>query len=125
MILKMNTKKIVLYDSRKHFYRFLKWELKNTFEFDYFKDFKCFKDAINDYYTILFVVYSKEEIINLMSIYKKGIAIIVCTSSNDFLFKMKNIDEILLLNTSEIKSEVIAKMRLNINLIEKSLVELT
>lgn len=119
MILKMNTKKIVLFDSRKHFYRFLKWEQKNTFELDYFKDFK---DAINDYYTILFLVYSKEEIINLMSIYKKGIPIIVCTSNNDFLFKMKNIDEILLFDTSEIKSELIAKMRLNLNLIEKSLV---
>ncbi len=116
----MNTKKIVLYDSRNHFYRSLKYEFRNTFEFDFFRDFSCFENVINDYSTILFVVYSEEEIINLMSIYKKGIPIIVCTSRNDFLLKLKNIDEIFLLNTSEIKLEVIAKIRLNLNSINKS-----
>lgn len=73
MILKMNTKKIVLYDSQKHFYRSLKCELNYEFEFDFFRNFKCFENVINDYYMILFVVYSEEEIINLINIYKKGI----------------------------------------------------
>lgn len=87
MILKMDTKKIVLYDSHKHFYRFLKYKVGDAFEFDSFRDFKCFEDAVYDYSTILFVVYSEDEIDNLMSIYKKGIPIIVCTSSEKLLLR--------------------------------------
>ena len=119
----MNTKKIVLYDSEKHFYRFLKYELSNTFEFDFFSDFKFFENAINNYSTIIFVVYSEKEIINLMSIFKKSIPIIVCTSSDKLLLKMKDFDKIILVNTSEIKSEIIAKMRLNLNVLKKYFAE--
>ena len=112
----MTTGKIVLYDCQKHFYRFLKYEFRKIFEFDFFRDFSCFENVINDYSTIIFVVYSEEEIINLITILKIGIPIIVCSSSENLLLKLKDIDEVLLLNTSEIKSEVIAKIRLNLNL---------
>lgn len=116
----MNTKKIGIYDSQKHFYRFLKYEFRNTFEFDFFGDFSCFENVINDYSTILFVVYSEEEIINLITIQIIGIPIIVCSYSENLLLKLKNIDEFILLNTSQIKSEVRAKIRLILDSINKS-----
>ncbi|MDI5899626.1 hypothetical protein [Flavobacterium yafengii] len=58
-----------------------------------------------------------------MRIYKKWIPLIVCTFNKDLLSKMSHIDEILLLDTSEIKSEIIAKMRLNLNVIKKYFAE--
>jgi hypothetical protein len=121
----MNTKKIALYDSQKHFYRCFKGELSKSFEFDFFSDFKCFEDAIYAYSTILFVVFNEDGIADLMSIYKKEVTIIVCSSSEKLLLKMENIEEILFLNTSEIKTEIIPKMRLYLNSVNKYNVELT
>ena len=118
----MNTKRQVIYDSQNYFSRFLKYEFRKTVEFDSFKNFKSFENAIKEYSTIVFVIYSEEEIVNLMSIYKKGIPLIVCTFNEKLLFKMRNIDEILLLDTSKLKSEVIAELKLYLNITKNTLV---
>lgn len=112
----MSIKKRVVFDSQNYFARFLKYEFKNTFEFDSFRNFKSFENGINDYSTIVFVIYYEEEIVNLMSIYKKGIPLIVCTFNKKLLLKMQNIDEILLMDTSKLKSEVIAELKSYLNL---------
>ncbi len=107
----MDTKKRAVYDSQNYFSRFLKYQFMNTFEFDSFRNFKSFEKTINDYAGIVFVIYSEEEIVNLMRIYKNGIPLIVCTFNEKLLLKMRQIDEILLLDTSKIKSEVIVELR--------------
>lgn len=94
----------------------------NTFIFDSFRNFKSFENTINDYLAIVFVIYSEEEIADLMSIYKKGIPLIVCTFNEKLLLKLKNIDEILLLDTSKIKSEVIAELKAYLNKSNENLV---
>jgi hypothetical protein len=77
------------------------------------KDFKYFRVAISNYSKIIFVVYFKEEIVNFMNSYKNSIPIIACFSCESLLLKLKDIDDIPLLNTFEIKSEVMANLRLS------------
>ena len=116
----MNTKKKVVYDSQHYFSRFLKYEFRKTLEFDTFKNFNHLEKALNNYSTILFVIYIEEELIDLMKIYKKGIPLIVCTFNKQLLLKLKNIDEILLLDTSKVKSEVITELKSYLNLVSFS-----
>ena len=111
----MDTKKRAVYDSQNYFSRFLKYQFMNTFEFDSFRNFKSFENTIKNYSAIVFVIYTEEEIVNLMRIYKKGIPLIVCTFNEKLLLKMRQIDDILLLDTSKIKSEVIAELRTYLN----------
>ncbi|MBX9889348.1 MAG: hypothetical protein K2Y30_15615 [Flavobacteriaceae bacterium] len=116
----MKTQKIVLYERQQHIYSFLKYELKKPFLIDSYKDFKSFEKVLRNYVLIIFVVHREEEIVNLLSVCKKGIPVIVCSSSEKLLLKMMNIDEILLLDTSEIKSVIIGKIRLYLNSINRS-----
>ena len=118
----MATKRRAVYDYQNYFSRFLKYEFRKTVEFDSFKNFKSLENTIKEYSTIIFVIYSEEEIVNLMSIYKKGIPLIVCTFNEKLLLKLRNIDEILLLDTSKVKSEVIAELRTYLNITEMTLV---
>jgi len=118
----MDTKKGVVYDSQNYFSRFLKYEFRDELEFDSFRNFTTFENGLNDYSTIVFVIYSEEEIINLMRIFKNGIPLIVCTFNQKLLQKMRFIDGILLLDTSKIKSEIITELRLYLDLAKCTLV---
>ncbi|MFI0490448.1 hypothetical protein [Flavobacterium sp.] len=120
----MNTKKRVVYDSKNYFSRFLKYEFRKSFKFDSFKNFDSFENEINNYSVIVFVIYSEDELVNFMKIYKKGIPLIVCTFNEKLLLKMRSIDEILLLDTSKIKSEVIIELKSYLNLVNFSSVDL-
>jgi hypothetical protein len=107
----MNSKKRVVYDTQNYFSRFIKYEFRDVFEFDTFRKFSSFENVINNYSTIIFVIYSELEIVNILSIYRKGIPLIVCTFNEKLLLKMQHIDGILLLDTSKIKAEVTAELR--------------
>jgi hypothetical protein len=115
-VIKMNTKKRVVYDSQNYFSRFLKYQFKGKFGFDSFRNFKSFETGIKDYSVIVFVIYSEEELVDFMKIHKKGIPLIVCTFNEKLLLKMRHIDGILLLDTSKIKSEVIVELKSFLNL---------
>lgn len=112
----MNIKKAVVYDSQNYFSRFLKSQFRENFDFDSFKNFKKFENGIKDCFVIIFVIYSEEELVDFMKIYKKGIPIIVCTFNEKLLLKMSYIDKILLLDTSKIKSEIKVELNSYLNL---------
>ena len=113
----MNTNKHVVYDSRNYFSRFLKYEFRKNFKFDTFKNFNDFENEIKNYSTIIFVIYSEEELVDFMKIYKAGFPLIVCTFNEKLLLKMKSVEEILLLDTSKVKSEVIIELKSYLNLV--------
>lgn len=112
----MNTEKHVVYDSQNYFARFLKYEFKKSIEFDSFRKFESFEKKISNYSKILFVIYSDEELVNFMKIYKKGIPIIACTFDVKLFYKMKSIYGILVLDTSKMKSEIIIELKSYLNL---------
>jgi hypothetical protein len=111
----MNIIKPAVYDRQNNFARFLKHEFKKTIDFDSFRNFDSFENEINNYSTILFVIYSEDEIEDFIKIYKKRIPIIVCTPNNSLFLKMISYNGILVLDTSRIKSEVIIDLKSYLN----------
>ena len=117
----METKKHVIYDSQSYFSRFLKYEFRKTLHFDTFKNFNALENGINNHSVVLYVIYSELELVNFMRIYKKGIPLIVCTFNKNLLLTMRNIDGILLLDTSKVKAEVRVELKSYLNLIHFTL----
>lgn len=113
----MKKKKGLVYDSQKCFSRFLKYEFKEYFEFDVYKNFKNFNDGLTEYCIILFVVYSYDELIDLLRIYKRGVPLIVSTFNEELKVKLADLEDIIVLDPSKIKSEMRADLRYFLNLV--------
>ncbi|PBJ08089.1 hypothetical protein [Flavobacterium sp. ACN6] len=113
----MKKKKGLVYDSQKCFSRFLKYEFKEYFEFDVYRNFKNFNDGITDYCIILFVVYSHDELIDLLRIYKRGVPLIVSTFNIDLKAKLEDLEDIIVFDPTKIKSEMRDDLRHFINLV--------
>lgn len=112
-----NKKKGLIYDSQNYFSRFLKYEFKDHFSFDVYKNFKNFDDVLDEYTFMLFVVYSDQELIDLLRIYKRGVPLIVSTLNQDIRSKLEKIEGILLFDQSKIKSEMRAELKFYINIV--------
>ncbi|WP_428228429.1 hypothetical protein [Flavobacterium sp.] len=107
----MKKKKALVYDSQKCFSRFLKYEFKEHFTFDVYKNFKNFDDQIEEYAVLIFVVYSDKELIDLLRIYKRGIPLIVSTLNKEMKLKLEKIEDILLFDPTKIKSEMRTELK--------------
>jgi len=107
----MKTDKWVVYDSQNYFSRFLKYEFRKNLNFDSFKNFNQFENEITNYFAILFVIYLDEELVDFMKIHKKGVPVIVGTFNKNLLLTMQNVDEILVLDISKLKSEVMTELK--------------
>jgi hypothetical protein len=119
----MDKRNGLVYDSQKYFSRFLKYEFKETFSFDTYTDFKSFDNGLKKYSLIVFVIYSYEELLDFMSVYKKGIPIIVCTFNNKMMLEFGKIEEILLLDTSNVKSEIVIELKSYFNVLNNTDIE--
>jgi hypothetical protein len=107
----MNKMKGLVYDNQKYFSRFLKYEFEQEFDFHVCRNFDYFDQKLNDYSVIIFVIYSEEEIFDFISVYKKGIPVIVCSFNKIILNKLKKMEEISVLDTSNLRSELIIELR--------------
>lgn len=108
-------KRGLIYDSQKCFSRFLKYEFKEHFSFDVYKNFKNFDDELDKYTFMLFVIYSDQELIDLLRIYRRGVPLIVSTLNQEIKLKLEKIEDILLFDSSKIKSEMRTELRFFIN----------
>lgn len=113
----MEKKRGLVYDSQKCFSRFLKYEFKKEFEFDVYKNFKKYNNCLKEYSVILFVIYSNEELIDLMRIYKRGVPLIVSTLNEEIKEKLEKIEDILLFDPTKIKSEMRNELKFYLNLV--------
>ncbi|MFQ6601719.1 hypothetical protein [Flavobacterium sp. C3NV] len=115
--MKKMIKKGLVYDSQKGFSRFLKYEFKEDYTFDVYKNFKKFDDVIKDYYVIIFVVYSDNELLDLMRIYKKGVPLIVSTVNKEIKSKLEKIEDLLIFDPTKVKSEMRLQLKFYFNMI--------
>lgn len=111
----MNKKKGLVYDNQKYFLRLLKYEFKDI-SFDSYSNFNYFNEILNNYSIIIFVIYSEEELFDFMKVYKKGVPLIMCTFSKERLIKLQSIDDLILLDTSKVRSEIVTELRHHFNL---------
>jgi hypothetical protein len=113
----MEKKKGLVYDSQNCFARFLKYEFKEYFSFDVYKNFKNFNDTLDEYAFMVFVVYSDQELIDLLRIYKRGVPLIVSTLNKEIKLKLEKIEDILLFDQSKIKSEMRTELKFYLNIV--------
>lgn len=113
----MEKKKGLVYDSQKCFSRFLKYEFKENYTFDVYKNFKKFDNKIEDYSILLFVVYSETELVDLLRIYRRGIPLIVSTLNAEIKAKLEKIEDILLFDPTKIKSEMRTELKFYLNVV--------
>ena len=112
----MDKKKVLIYDPQKYFSRFIKYKFKMNLYFDVYRNFNHFNtDSLTNYSIIIFVVYSEKELSDLKKVHKKGIPLIVCTFNEVILKKMKKVDDIFLLDTSVIRSELTRELEYYFN----------
>jgi len=105
------TKKGLVYDNQKYFSRFLKYEFEREFDFKVCRNFDYFDGKLSDYSVIIFVIYDEEELFDFLRVYQKGIPLIICTFNKQILNKLKKTDDISVLDTSSLRSELIIELR--------------
>lgn len=113
----MEKKKGLVFDSRRYFARFLKYEFKDDFVFDSYKDFGHFDNRIEGYNVVVFMIYSDNEIIDMMRLYKRGVPLIVSSLSKEMKVKLEKINDVVLFDCTKIKSEMRQELEFCINLI--------
>jgi hypothetical protein len=107
----MKKRKVLVYDNQKYFLRLLRYEFQEDFTFDIYRSFEYFDSVLKDYSVIIFVIYSEEELLDFIKICGKGIPLIVCTYNKKILLGMEGLDNIFLLDTSILKSEILNELK--------------
>lgn len=105
------TRKGLVYDNQKYFSRFLKYEFEQEFDFNAYRNFNYFDEKLSNYSVIIFVIYSEEELFDFLRIYKKGIPMIVCSFNKQILEKFNKMEDVSVLDTSNLRSELIIELR--------------
>lgn len=111
----MSIKKGIIYGNQKYFYRLLKYKFDNEFIFDSFKKVKEFKSLSKDYILVIFVIYTEAELEDLMKVYKNDIPLIVCSFNKNILNSLKNNENMLLVDTSKVRSEILLDLKTYFN----------
>ncbi|MFH6995511.1 hypothetical protein [Flavobacterium sp. FlaQc-48] len=107
----MGKGKILLYDTKKKFFKILKYAFKKDFVFDVYSDITDFEALLDEYSSAVFVIYSESNLKEFMRVSQKGVPIIVCTSKQEIFEKLKDINEIFLYDCSKIKSEMVVELK--------------
>lgn len=108
----MKRKKGLVIDSQRYFGRFLKYEFKEDFAFDSYINIEKFENEIEDYNFMFFMVYTENELKDLIKLYKKDIPLIVSSFNEKIKAKLEKIQDIVFLDSGKIKAEMRIDLKL-------------
>lgn len=108
----MYKKKVVVFDNQNYISKVLKNKFHEEISFDLYKKFKYFDKSLKEYSIAIFVIYSEDEILNLMKVYKKKIPLIICSFNKETLKNLRKIDNIMLLDASKILPEIVNQLKI-------------
>lgn len=114
--MKNEKEKVILYDTKKIFFKFLKYGFKKDFIFDIYSNLIHFEEYLGNYSSAAFVIYCDNDLNDFMKIYQKGIPVIACTTKIEIFEQLKNINEVFLFDSSKIKSEMVLELKGYFNL---------
>lgn len=106
----MFKKKGIVFDNQNYFSKIVKNKFKEHIVFDMHKNFKNF-DKNNNYSILIFVIYSEDDIYNLLKVNNLGIPIIICAFNKERLTKLRRLENIMLLDASKILPEIIVQLQ--------------
>ena len=107
----MEKRRVLVYDNQKYFLRLLKYEFQEDFAFDLYGSFEYSERVLKDYFVIIFVIYSEGELFDFIKICGKEIPLIVCTYNKKILISMEDLENIFLIDTSILKSEILNELK--------------
>jgi hypothetical protein len=107
----MKLEQILVYDKQHYFSRFLKYEFNKKINFKKVKNNEDLNDIEKKFSTVVFVIYSESDLLDFVKVYGKEVQILVCTYNQEILGKMKNVSNIILLDTSKTKFEMVKELR--------------
>ena len=111
----MMKKRALIYGNQKCFSKYLKCRFQQDMEFDVCKDFKCLKEQLKVYSVIVFVIYTEEDLLDFFKIYGKGIPLVVCAFNKRILEILIGLKNIVLLDTTKIRSEILNQLNFYFN----------
>ena len=106
----MLKKRVLIYGNQKSFSKFLKSKFQNILMFDVCKNFKYLNEELNVYEAIVFVIYTEEDLLDFLKVYRKGIPLVVCSFNNRLINVFANLNDIFLIDTSSIRSEILNQL---------------
>ncbi|MFW0735638.1 hypothetical protein [Flavobacterium sp. T12S277] len=112
----MEKKKGLVFDSQRYFARFLKYEFRDDFVFDSYKDITHFDNSLEGYDVVIFMLYSDNEITDLMRLHKRGVPIIASYLDQTMKSKLKRMKGIYLFDCTKVKAEMRLELGLCIDL---------
>lgn len=113
----MGKKKALVFDSKMYFGRFLKYEFADSFVFNVYKDFRNFDDRIDGYDLIVFMIYSDNELLDMMRLYKRNVPLMVSSLNKEMKKKLEKIKDIILFDCDKVKAEMKLELAFCINTI--------
>lgn len=108
----MHKKKGLVFDNQNYISKLLKNKFHKQIPFDPYKKFKYFDKSLKEYSIVVFVIYSQDEILNLMKVYNKKIPLIICSFNKQTLINLRKIDNIMLVDASKILPEIVEQLKL-------------
>jgi hypothetical protein len=105
----MELKQVLVYDNQHGFSRFLKKEFGKEIDFKVYKKFdriSNFDNFKSDYSFIFFVIYSENDLYDLIKIHEKGLPVVVCGYKAKFN-EFDNNNILSFIDTSKPKKELV------------------
>lgn len=111
----MMKKKVLVYGNQKCFSKYLICKFQDILILDVCKNFKDLKEELDVYSVIVLVIYTEEDLIDFFKIYRSGIPLIICSFNNRVLDFLTDLENLFLLDTSKIRSEILAELSCHFN----------
>lgn len=112
----MDSNKVLVFDNHHYFSRFLKYEFKEIKFTNGEKDSILYGSELNNSFSlIVYVLYSEEDLIDLIRLYAYGIKLLVCNHNPKFANKFINIKNMAVLDCLETKKGFRTDLRLYFN----------
>ena len=109
----MGSNRVLVFDNRHYFSRFLKYEFKDVKFTVGEKESILYNIEINKGFSlIVYVLYSEEDLIDLLRLYTYGVKLLVCNHSPKFVDKFRNIKNMGALDCTETKSVFRSDLRM-------------
>lgn len=105
----MGLKKVFVYDNQHGFSRFLKKQFGKEVSFKIYKKFgieDSFDNLQEHYSFVFFIIYSAEDLFDFIKIYCKGVPVLACSFNKEVLDKLKNNNDIKVLDISTSREEL-------------------
>jgi hypothetical protein len=103
-------KRALIYGNQKCFSKYLKYKFQQVLSFDVCKKFRSLNVELNVYSVIVFVIYTEEDLLDFLKVYGKGIPLVVCTFNKRILEILNEMEDVFLLDTSKIRSEILNQL---------------